>query len=223
MGRLEEYRDRYLANSPYYHIADARVPVFVLHGEGRYPGSPQMTEFFRELQRLYKPARYKAYPGENFYVSGFENTKEMLGDMQAFFDFYPAGNGHPAARRRLPGGAGGQELLRGTRASSAVAGGRAAVVWMDLYQEGLDATAATGPAVTVMNGTAVVRAARPFACREPKASHLLYPVRPTPGGLRCPTTSTATASPALTEPRPPRPLSPLHPEPLAARPRRPSP
>ena len=93
MGRLEEYRDRYLANSPYYHIADAQVPVFVLHGEGRYPGSPQMTEFFRELQRLYKPARYKAYPGENFYVSGFENTKEMLNDMQAFFDFYLLGKG----------------------------------------------------------------------------------------------------------------------------------
>ena len=91
MGRLDEYRDRYLANSPYYHIADARVPVFVLHGEGRYPGSPQMTDFFRELQRLYKPARYKAYPGENFYVSGFENRLEMLADMRAFFDFYLLG------------------------------------------------------------------------------------------------------------------------------------
>ena len=91
MGRLEEHRDRYLANSPYYHLADARAPVFVLHGEGRYPGSPQMTEFFRELQRLYKPARYKAYAGENFYVRGFENRMEMLADMKAFFDFYLLG------------------------------------------------------------------------------------------------------------------------------------
>ena len=91
MGDVDEYRARYLEISPFYHIADVRVPVFVLHGEGRYPGSPQMLEFFRELQRLYKPARYKAYPGENFYVSGFENTKEMLGDMQAFFDFYLKG------------------------------------------------------------------------------------------------------------------------------------
>ena len=98
MGRLEEHRDRYLSNSPYYHIADAQVPVFVLHGEGRYPGSPQMTEFFRELQRLYKPARYKAYQGENFYVRGRENTKEMLSDMRAFFDFYLLGKDTP-----LPG------------------------------------------------------------------------------------------------------------------------
>lgn len=98
MGRLDEYRDRYLANSPYYHIADAQIPVFVLHGEGRYPGSPQMMEFFRELQRLYKPARYKAYPGENFYVSGFENRKEMLADMQAFFDYYLLGK-----NTQLPG------------------------------------------------------------------------------------------------------------------------
>ncbi len=91
MGRLEDHRDRYLANSPYYHLSGAQAPVFVLHGEGRYPGSPQMTEFFRELQRLYKPARYKAYPGENFYVRGFENTKQMLADMKAFFDFYLLG------------------------------------------------------------------------------------------------------------------------------------
>lgn len=91
MGRLEEHRDRYLANSPYYHLADAQAPVFVLHGEGRYPGSPQMTEFFRELQRLYKPARYKAYAGENFYVRGFENRIEMFADMKAFFDFYLLG------------------------------------------------------------------------------------------------------------------------------------
>lgn len=91
MGRLEEHRDRYLANSPYYHLAAAQAPVFVLHGEGRYPGSPQMTEFFRELQRLYKPARYKAYPGENFYVRGFDNRIEMLADMKAFFDFYLLG------------------------------------------------------------------------------------------------------------------------------------
>ena len=91
MGRLAEHRDRYLANSPYYHLADAQAPVFVLHGEGRYPGSPQMTEFFRELQRLYKPARYKAYPGENFYVRGFDNRIEMLTDMKAFFDFYLLG------------------------------------------------------------------------------------------------------------------------------------
>ena len=47
-----------------------------------------MTEFFRELQRLYKPARYQAYPGENFYVRGFDNTIRMLTDMKAFFDFY---------------------------------------------------------------------------------------------------------------------------------------
>ena len=91
MGRLEEHRDRYLANSPYYHLAAAQAPVFVLHGEGRYPGSPQMTEFFRELQRLYKPARYKSYPGENFYVRGFDNRIEMLADMKAFFDFYLLG------------------------------------------------------------------------------------------------------------------------------------
>lgn len=91
MGRLEEHRARYLANSPYYHLENARAPVFVLHGEGRYPGSPQMTELFRELQRLSKPARYKAYPGENYYVRGFGNTVEMLADMKAFFDFYLLG------------------------------------------------------------------------------------------------------------------------------------
>jgi len=91
MGGLEENRARYLQNSPYYHVADVTVPVFVLHGDGRYPSSPQMTEFFAELQRLYKPARYKMYPGENFYVSSTENTIAMLRDMEAFFGFYLLG------------------------------------------------------------------------------------------------------------------------------------
>lgn len=91
MGDLEEHRARYLEISPYYHLRNVQTPVFVLHGEGRYPDSPQMKEFFRELQRLYKPARYKAYPGENYYVSSFENTQAMLSDMLAFFDFYLQG------------------------------------------------------------------------------------------------------------------------------------
>ena len=49
------------------------------------------TTFFRELQRLDKPARYKDYAGENFYVRGFEKRMEMLADMKAFFDFHLLG------------------------------------------------------------------------------------------------------------------------------------
>ena len=102
MGRLAEHRDRYLANSPYYHLSGAQAPVFVLHGEGRYPGSPQMTEFFRELQRLYKPARYKAYPGENFYVRGFDNTDRDAHRHEGVLRLLPAGQGRRPAGRRVP-------------------------------------------------------------------------------------------------------------------------
>ncbi len=49
MGRREEHRDRYLANSPCYHLPDARGRV----PRGRIPlrGSPERT-----ARRIYNPS-----------------------------------------------------------------------------------------------------------------------------------------------------------------------
>jgi dipeptidyl aminopeptidase/acylaminoacyl peptidase len=76
----------YRKNSPFFDVAKIRMPLFLLNGEGKFPGSPQMRQFAEEMERLYKPFQYKAYPGENYYVRSEANVRQMLRDMLAFFD-----------------------------------------------------------------------------------------------------------------------------------------
>ena len=97
-GLFEENRDLYRQHSPYYFIKDIGTPAFLLHGEGRYPESPQMREFARVMEKEYKTFRYKAYQGETYYVRGRGNTIQMYQDMLNYFDFYLKGKQVP-----LPG------------------------------------------------------------------------------------------------------------------------
>lgn len=87
-GPFEENRDKYYRHSPYFFIKDVETPAFILHGEGRYPESPQMRDFARMMEKEYKTFRYKAYQGETYYVRGRANTIEMYQDMLNYFDFY---------------------------------------------------------------------------------------------------------------------------------------
>ncbi|HKJ01622.1 MAG TPA: prolyl oligopeptidase family serine peptidase, partial [Longimicrobiales bacterium] len=87
-GPFEENRDGYRRHSPYYFIKDIQTPLFLIHGEGLYPGSPQMRDFARMMEKEYKTFRYKAYQGETYYVRGRANTIEMYQDMLRYFDFY---------------------------------------------------------------------------------------------------------------------------------------
>ena len=65
--------------------------MFILHGEGRYPESPQMRNFALMMEKEYKTFRYKTYQGENYYVEGRANSIQMLNDMLNFFDYYLKG------------------------------------------------------------------------------------------------------------------------------------
>jgi len=91
MGPYRGHEQRYHDVSPYFSIPDIRTPTFIVHGEGRYPGSTQMLDFAREMQRYYKVFRYKAYPGENYYVLSRKNRRQLMSDMLAFFDYYLRG------------------------------------------------------------------------------------------------------------------------------------
>ena len=91
LGDPEQDREVYYHVSSIYHLEDATIPCFVLHGEGRYPGSTSSIDFALALEALYKPFWYKAYPGETYYVSGTANVKRQLRDMQDFFDLYLKG------------------------------------------------------------------------------------------------------------------------------------
>jgi dipeptidyl aminopeptidase/acylaminoacyl peptidase len=106
-GPFAENRDKYYQHSPYFFIKDVETPAFLLHGEGRYPESPQMREFARMMEKEYKTFRYKAYQGETYYVRGRANTIQMYQDMLNYFDFYLKGKNVP-----LPGVTHLEELNR---------------------------------------------------------------------------------------------------------------
>ncbi len=94
LGRLPEDEAVYRRASAIYRVADATTPCFILHGEGRYPGSSASVDFALALEAHYKPFWYKAYPGETYYVASAANVREQLRDMAAFFDFYLKGVPH---------------------------------------------------------------------------------------------------------------------------------
>ncbi len=93
-GKLPEAEAIYRRCSPIYALRDATTPCFLIHGEGRYPGSSSSRDFAAVLEANYKPFWYKAYPGETYYVASPANVRQMLLDMRAFFDFYLKGIPH---------------------------------------------------------------------------------------------------------------------------------
>lgn len=85
----------YRRNSPIYSVAQVTTPVFIIHGEGATSAwrpaqlpVPASLDFARALNAHYKVFRYKAYPGETYYITSPENVRVKLGDMLAFFDQY---------------------------------------------------------------------------------------------------------------------------------------
>lgn len=93
-GKLPEAEPVYRRCSPIFDLAQASTPCFVLHGEGRYPGSTASKDFALALEWNYKPFWYQSYPGETYYVAGAANVRRMLLDMRAFLDFYLRGIPH---------------------------------------------------------------------------------------------------------------------------------
>jgi dipeptidyl aminopeptidase/acylaminoacyl peptidase len=94
LGTLPEAEPVYRRCSAIYQVHQATTPCFVLHGQGKYPGSAAGRAFALALEQAYKPFWYKTYPGENYYVTSPANVRRMLLDMRAFFDFYLKGVPH---------------------------------------------------------------------------------------------------------------------------------
>ncbi len=86
LGTFEENEDIWRKASAIYEIEQVKTPVFLVHGIGKYPPSPQSEQFAKELEAHYKTFKYKAYPNENYYVRGEENRKQMLQDIIEFLD-----------------------------------------------------------------------------------------------------------------------------------------
>jgi len=91
LGPFAGNEAKYRYVSPFYWVSQVDTPIFVVWGEGRWPGSQNSRRFVDELERQYKPHSWKVYQGEMYYVSGRENTKQMLLDMTAFFTQHLSG------------------------------------------------------------------------------------------------------------------------------------
>jgi len=94
LGRLDENEDVYRRCSSLLHVRRAATPCFVVHGEGKYPGSPQARFFALALEAYYKAFWYKVYQGETYYVTARANVRRLLRDMRDFFDLYLKGVAH---------------------------------------------------------------------------------------------------------------------------------
>ncbi len=93
LGPYPENRDVYLNSSAILKAHQVTTPTFVIQGEGvaadwrLREGQPQAAlDFARKLDQHYKIVRYKAYPGEGYYVYGRDNTIAKLNDMLDFFE-----------------------------------------------------------------------------------------------------------------------------------------
>ena len=86
LGTFKENEEIWRKASAIYSVDDIKTPMFLVHGEGKYPPSPQSEQFAKELEAHYKTFKYKAYPNENYYVYSKENRKQMLKDIHEFLD-----------------------------------------------------------------------------------------------------------------------------------------
>ena len=87
-GKFENNPEVWYQISPIYKVSNATTPAFLLHGEGKYPGSSATKDFADALERHYKTVEYKSYHGENYYVHTKSNVRQMLLDVAFFFDRY---------------------------------------------------------------------------------------------------------------------------------------
>ncbi|MBA2670968.1 MAG: S9 family peptidase, partial [Gemmatimonadetes bacterium] len=87
-GPLAENEEVYRRNSPIFHVRDVSTPTFLIHGEGKFPGSVASHNFAKELEKDYKVFRHKPYPNENYYIRNRENVRQMLLDIAEFLDLH---------------------------------------------------------------------------------------------------------------------------------------
>ena len=87
-GPFESNQDVWYRCSPFYEIANATTPCFVLNGEGKDPSSDASRAFAEEMKRLYKTVEYKVYHNDGYYVDAPANVRQMLLDVADFLDRY---------------------------------------------------------------------------------------------------------------------------------------
>jgi len=88
-GTPWEFRDRYVENSPVFHLDRVKTPVLIVHGGADSAVAPYLAdEVFVALRRLGMDVVYAKYMGENHIpvMWSRENQKDLGNRMLAWFD-----------------------------------------------------------------------------------------------------------------------------------------
>ena len=90
-GHPWEYRERYLENSPYFHLDQVETPLLIIHGT-EDTGVPVYLadEIFTALRRLGKTVTYARYEGEDHWEGSWSHANQIdaLRRSIAWFDRY---------------------------------------------------------------------------------------------------------------------------------------
>jgi dienelactone hydrolase len=88
-GHLWELRDRFIENSPIFHLDRVKTPILVVFGneDGAVPWY-QGIELFLAMRRLGKPCIFLEYAGEGHSLRRPENLADHTERLHAFFDHH---------------------------------------------------------------------------------------------------------------------------------------
>jgi dipeptidyl aminopeptidase/acylaminoacyl peptidase len=95
-GAPWQFRDRYVENSPIFHLDRIETPLLIVHGSADTTVAPFLgDELFVGLRRLGKEAEYARYAGEGHVMEAYENRADFCERMITWFDKYlkPGGVG----------------------------------------------------------------------------------------------------------------------------------
>jgi dipeptidyl aminopeptidase/acylaminoacyl peptidase len=80
--------DRYIRNSPLFHVDRMRTPLLIIHGDLDQVAIQQAEELFTGLHRLGKPARFVRYWGEGHVIRSPANIIDMWNRIFSWLDEY---------------------------------------------------------------------------------------------------------------------------------------
>lgn len=95
-GKLWEYKELYIKDSPVFHVDKVSTPLLMLHGtkDGQVPFA-QSAEMYFALRRLNKPVWLLEYEDEAHYLENDKNIQDFALRQQQFFDHYLKGKPMP--------------------------------------------------------------------------------------------------------------------------------